>query len=185
MVTGLMKMNKALSKSRIADLLLIVAFCGLVMGVYQWFVRLPRHQSVFLPVLGFMVAFMVWRALWRRVRVMRTAPTCFECGRRYLPARQPEKVVLCPECRQRSVDPITAGKARARGLLSLLVLLLLFGVGVGFIVQTPYPGIYSSSRFWVTLLLVTIVAAAALFVVVVGIAVVLALVRSVLWRSER
>jgi hypothetical protein len=44
--------NPPPTKSRIVDLLLIVGLCGLVMGVYEWFVRLQEHRSVFLPMFG-------------------------------------------------------------------------------------------------------------------------------------
>jgi hypothetical protein len=50
-----------------------------------------------------------------------------QCGRRYLPAKKSEQLSLCPECRQRSIDPITAGKARGKGLLALLATAALFG----------------------------------------------------------
>jgi hypothetical protein len=52
-------------------------------------------------------------------------------------------------------------------------------------VQTPYPGIYSSGRFWITLLLVSPGAAAAFFGIVVAIAIIVVQARSLLSRSER
>jgi hypothetical protein len=178
-------MDHTRSKSRLADLLLIIALCGLVMGAYQWLATLSEHRSLFLPLIAFMLAFAGWRAAWRRVRVMRTAPICPECGRRFLPAKKNESSTLCHECRHRTIDPIAAQKARAKGLWTLVPLAILTGILVGFMVQTPYVGIYSSSRFWVTLLLVSLGAAAAFFAVVVAIAVVFAIARMLLFRSER
>jgi hypothetical protein len=178
-------MNKAPTKSRLADLLLIVALCGLIMGAYQWFVRLNPQSSIFLPMLGFMFAFMVWRAAWRRVRGMRTAPFCPDCGRRFLPGRNTAHVALCHECRQRSVDPTTAAKTRARGRRAMVVLLVIYGIAVGFLVPLSYRESYSSSRFWVMFLLVSVGAAAALVAFAVGVAVIFALARLMLLRNER
>jgi hypothetical protein len=178
-------MNHTRSKSRLADLLLIIVLCGLLLGAYQWLARLPQHRSFFLPLTAFVLAFISWRAAWRRVRGMRTAPTCPECGRRFLPSKNTEHFALCLECRQRTVDPITARRARAQGLRGLLPLLILLGILVGFMVQSPYPGIYSSRQFWVTLLLVSLGVTAALFALVFAIAVIFVKTRFLLSRSER
>jgi hypothetical protein len=178
-------MDQTRSKSRLADLLLIIALCGLVMGAYLWLARLPQHQSFYLPLIGFTFAFVVWRAAWRRVRSMRTAPTCPECGRRFLPTKESENSTLCHECRQRTIDPIAARKARAKGLWTLVPLVILSSILVGFMVQTPYVGIYSSARFWITLLLVSLGAAAAFFAVVVAIAAAFVVARSLLSRSDQ
>jgi hypothetical protein len=178
-------MMQTRSKSRLVDLLLIVALCGLVMGAYQWLARLPEHHTFFIPLTGFVLAFFVWRSLWRRARGMRTAPTCPECGRRFLPNRNERLLKLCPQCRQRTVDPITARKARAKGLWALLPLAILLGVLVGFMVQAPSLKLYSSSRFWFTLVLVAVATVAAIIAVVVAIAVILLVARILLSRSER
>ena len=98
-------MTKTRPQYRLVDLLMVIALCGLVLGFVQWLTHLTRTSSIILPVFAFELGFFAWLAAWRRVRAMRHAFICEECGRRFVPVKKAERGTICPQCRQRAVNP--------------------------------------------------------------------------------
>ena len=182
-------MTRSRSQYRLVDLLLLIALCGLVLGFIQWFASLTRGSSFIGPFIAFELAFIVWYFTWRRVSRMRRAPPCPECGRRFLPAKRAQGVTLCPQCRLRTLNPAQAGMEKAKGFTGLAIAGAVILIGMGLVVssflQTHFPAIYSGLLFWIVVPLASLGMTVALIAALIGLAVILVLLRTLLSRSER
>jgi len=182
-------MTRSRPQYRLVDRLLIIALCGLVLGFIQWFARLTRGSSFLGPFLAFEFAFIAWYFTWRRVNRLRRGPICQECGRRFLPARKSDPVMLCVQCRQRTLDPAQVRKERAKGFgcLSAVGAMMLIGMGLiaSSFARAHFPAIYAGTLFWIVVPLLALGMTLAVLAVLVGLAVAFALLRTLLSRSER
>jgi hypothetical protein len=168
----------------LADLLLIIALCGLVLGLVQWFRSIGQAHHSFAPFLLFEVGFIAWFIIWVTVRAKRRATECKECGRRYIPPKKIAGPAICPQCRQRSLRPEQLRKESAKHIRTFILSLAILAVFIGFLLSGPV-GNHFRRYYWIVLPLVSLVVVLGLIALLFLIFVVVALIRLWLSRSER
>jgi hypothetical protein len=131
----------------LADLVAIVAICGLVLGLFQSFAS-PVNVVGIIVLIGFVTN------AWLTPKLLRNMPTCDECGRRFHPQnfhRQPRKQTspsVCPHCGQPQLR-----SARSRKVLAIsfwvsfvLAVLMIVAVPIG-VGSTGSPALFRSPYF--------------------------------------
>ena len=104
----------------LADLMMAVLMCGLVAALFTS-VRTPPNVA-----LTFFLIFIVLMS-WSVFQSRRQAPTCEECGRRFIRPKQAVMLSSCPHCGRDQVELsrlIRRVKRVFWGLMGLLVLLV-------------------------------------------------------------
>src|SRR5215212_4489911 len=86
------------------DLVMVVALCGLALGLVQWLGRWMRGTDRFATFWLFDLAFGAWLITWIIVRANRRAGECPECGRRPGVLGEFTTPSACPRCRLRSLE---------------------------------------------------------------------------------
>jgi hypothetical protein len=130
----------------LADLVAIVALCALFLGLIQS--TDPRGN-----VAGFLFSMWMVVIAWMIFRARRDAPTCDECGRRFI--AQQKKMTsppLCPQCGQPHRGPARTRIALAIGfwaVVALLVLSVLLMTSVRLDASTPLSSLQISLLFGV------------------------------------
>jgi predicted RNA-binding Zn-ribbon protein involved in translation (DUF1610 family) len=103
----------------LADLVAIVTLCGLILGLFQS--SGPPPQVIGLI---FLIAAVV--TYWLIFRALRNAPTCDECGRRFInPEKKKAPPPVCPHCGQLQVGYTRLRKALVISFWAVLALMLL------------------------------------------------------------
>jgi hypothetical protein len=111
----------------LADLVAIVALCGLFLGLVR--TSDPRGN---VPVLTFLMIGVVVTA-WTTFRALQAAPRCDECGRRFIaPEKMEPSPPVCAQCGQPQLQSRRLRNALAIGfwaVLGLIVLNVLIMIG--------------------------------------------------------
>jgi hypothetical protein len=168
------------------ELVMVIILAGLVLGLYETVAR-PVPVGARTPVSIYVCCggLIVWSIVWRSLRARRRAPTCQECGRRFIPPERKQAAgpPICPRCHQRHLTPVQARKEGAKGKRALLMIALwvtvVFGIFLWVPIQTHFP-----EAFWIAL---PIAALAATFGLLAGLILVVAaysLVKNWLLQSE-
>jgi hypothetical protein len=140
----------------IADLVLAALMAGLLTSAFT--LRAGTYTSVLILALIFIVAF-----VWSHFRNMRDAPTCEDCGRRFVPPQEPGGAeeaggrALCPRCApgDRSLAEIKREAANAVGVM--LLFLLAVGLLAGLLM--PYSAGLDSFGFGTVSIAIVVIAA--------------------------
>ncbi len=107
----------------LADVVAIIALCGLFLALMR-----PPWQSANTAGILFLIWLLV--VVWKMFRILREAPSCAECGRRFVAREQIASPALCPQCGQPRPRPRPgrSSKALVISFWAVLGLLLLAGV---------------------------------------------------------
>jgi len=128
----------------LADLVAIVALSGLGLALLRSFEQPGSFVAIFI---------LLWLVgiAWTVSRVMRDAPTCEECGRRFMPPRQKRLPRLCPQCGEPQLSAGRSRKALANGFWAVLVALVLLIVVLVRFVPVDWAGSAPPSMSWLVL----------------------------------
>jgi hypothetical protein len=171
----------------IADLLLIIALCGLVLAVVRWLGRLTSAKNPVAEFLALELAFTAWLIARNTVRAKRAPTECEDCGRRFLPSRRQAGPPVCPQCRQRRLGPARLRKETVKGLAAILLCIALSSLGTGALLS-DFVARRFDEHYWIALPLIALSTTLSLFYLLIFPFVLAAmastLLRLLLMRSE-
>jgi predicted RNA-binding Zn-ribbon protein involved in translation (DUF1610 family) len=109
----------------LADLVAIIALAGLALAVVRSFGQPGIPVGLFV-LIG--LVFIVWHAF----RVIREAPLCEQCGRRFIPRTKKTLSPVCPQCGEVQLGANRSRKALAVANWAVLTVVLLVAVLIRF-----------------------------------------------------
>lgn len=185
-------MSRSRSNYRLIDLLMIVAFCGMVAAFLRslWSLGRGGPSGTFLwNFLAYEAAFISWFSAWGMMRSARRLQPCPECGTRFDPRqvkvnrKDRSAPVVCSACRRRSLTPARKRRETMGSvLIASCILVIIFAVISGLWLKASRP----PSQPWAVIvpLLTGVVVTAGLFTLTVFVVVALNLIRSRRLRDE-
>jgi hypothetical protein len=160
------------------ELVMVVILAGLIFGLFQ---EVARPGSAFLCIMGLFI----WVIAWGIMRAQRRAPTCQECGRRFVPpeGKKATGPLICPRCRLRHLTPVQAKQEKAKGKRALVMLAFWLTVVSGIFLWVPVETRFPET-FWIALPIAALGATFGLVAALVLVLFAYVLVRNLLLRSE-
>ena len=112
-------MPRKLPRFFLTDLVAMIALCGLAFGLLQ---SLDKGGKV----AGFSVMMLTVFTVWTVTRVRRDAPTCAQCGKRFIgPQKTRVLAAICPQCGHQEQRATRMRRKLAIGFWTVLALLVL------------------------------------------------------------